>query len=176
MEFLRELLHELHIDPTVILINIVGFLILLAVMRRFFFGPMGQFLAARRQDVAETIEGAEATQQQAEEELTDIRGRQDQMIAEARQQGDRTRQQAQLQADELVEESRQKALEREQRAEAQIRQEQAQAMAQVRDQAAQLSVQFAERVLRDGLKEEHQQELLEAAIRDVEELAQRESQ
>ena len=81
-----------------------------------------------------------------------------------------------LQADELVEESRQKALEREQRAEAQIRQEQAQAMAQVRDQAAQLSVQFAERVLRDGLKEEHQQELLEAAIRDVEELAQRESQ
>ncbi len=176
MEFLRELLHELHIDPTVILVNIVGFLILLAVMRRFFFGPMGQFLAARRQDVAETIEGAEATQRQAEDELTGIRDRQDEMMAEARQDADQTRHQAQHQANELVEESRQEALERRLRAEAQIQQQQAQAVAEVRDQAAQLSVQFAERVLRDGLREEPQQELLEAAIRDVEEIAQREPQ
>ncbi len=175
MEFLRELLHELHIDPTVILVNIIGFLILLALMRRFFFGPIGQFLAQRRQDVADTVDQAETDRQQAEDELTSIRGRQDQMMAEAQQQANQARQEADLQADEVVSQARQQALEREQQAEAQVREQQAQALAEARAEVAALSVEMAERVLRESLDEERQQALLEAALRDVEELARRQT-
>lgn len=176
MEFLRELLHELHIDPTVILVNIVGFLILLGLMHRVFFGPMRQFLAARRQDVAETIEGTEAARQQAEEELTGIRGRQDEMIAEAQQEANENRQQAQQQSDELLDEARQQALEREQRAEEHIRESQEQALAEARSEIAQLSTELARRALGESLKDEEQQQLLEAALRDVEEIARRNSE
>ena len=175
MEFLRELLHELHIDPPVILVNIIGFLILLGLMRRFFFGPISQFLAQRRQEVAESIDQAAADRQQAGEELAGIRSRQDQMMAEAQQEANQARQQADLQADEVVNQARQQALERQQQAEAQIREQQAQALAQARDELAALSVEFAERVLRESLDEPRQQELLEAALRDVEELARREA-
>ncbi len=175
MEFLRELLHDLHIDPPVILINIVGFLILLALMRRFFFGPIGQFLAQRRQDVADTVDKAETDRQQAQEELSSIRGRQEQMIGQAQQEANQTRQQADSQADELVNQARREALERQQQAEVQIREQQAQAVAEARNQVAALSVEMAERVLRESLDEERQQALLEAALKDVEELARRQT-
>lgn len=67
MQALQDLLRDLNIDPAVILVNIVGFLILLALLRRFFFGPVGRFLAERRQEVARTVTEAEAARQQATE-------------------------------------------------------------------------------------------------------------
>ena len=176
MEFLRELLHELHIDPPVILVNIIGFLILLGLMRRFFFGPISQFLAQRRQDVADTINGAETDRRQAKEKLTSIQGRQDQMIAEAEQDAGQVRQRGQQQADQLVNEAQEQALKRQQQAEKHIWEQQAQALAEAREELGALSVAFAQRALRESLKEDHQQELLEAAIKDVEQLAQREGQ
>ncbi len=47
MEVLRNLLDTLHIEPRVVLVNIIGFLLLLALMRKYFFGPVRQFLVGR---------------------------------------------------------------------------------------------------------------------------------
>lgn len=176
MEFLQELLGELHIDPPVILVNIIGFLILLALMRKFFFGPISQFFTERQQDVAQRIESTESAQQQAEQELSRIQGQRQEMIGQAQREATELHQQAQQQAEGLVDEARQQALEREQRAEEHIRDSQERALAEARSEIAQLSTQLARRALGESLKDEEQQQLLEAALRDVEEIARRNSE
>jgi len=176
MEFLQELLGELHIDPPVILVNIIGFLILLALMRKFFFGPIKQFFADRRQEVARWVGNAESAEQQAEQELSRIQGQRQEMLDQAQQEANKRREQAQQQAEGLVDEARQQALEREQRAEEHIRASQQQALAEARSEIAQLSTELARRALGESLKGEEQQQLLEAALRDVEEIARRNSE
>ncbi len=176
MEFLRDLLGDLHIDPPVILVNIIGFLILLALMRKFFFGPISQFFADRQQEVAQWVGSTESAQQQAEQELSRIHGQRQQMLDQAQQEATELHQQAQQQADGLVDEARQQALEREQRAEEHIRASQEQALAEARSEIAQLSTELARRALGESLKDEEQQPLLEAALRDVEEIARRNSE
>ncbi len=176
MEFLQGLLGELHIDPPVILVNIIGFLILLALMRKFFFGPISQFFAERQQEVAQRIESTESAQKEAAQELSRIHGQRQEMIDQAQQEATELHQQAQQQAEGLVDEARRQALEREQRAEEHIRDSQERALAEARGEIAQLSTQLARRALGESLKDEEQQQLLEAALRDVEEIARRNSE
>ncbi len=176
MEFLRELLGELHIDPPVILVNIIGFLILLALMRKFFFGPIRQFFAERQQEVAQRIASTESAQQEAAQELSRIQGQRQEMLDQAQQEASKRREQAQQQAEELVDEARRQALEREQRAEEHIRDSRERALAEARSEIAQLSTQLAQRALGESLKGTEQQQLLEAALRDVEEIARRNSE
>lgn len=176
MEFLRELLHGLHIDPPVILINIIGFLVLLALMRKFFFGPISQFFSERQQEVAQWVGSAESAQQQAAQELSRIQGQRQEMLDQAQQEANEARQQAQQQSDELLDEARQQALEREQRAKEHIRDSRERALAEARSEIAQLSTELARRALGESLKDEEQQQLLEAALRDVEEIARRNSE
>ncbi len=176
MEFLRELLHELHIDPPVILINVIGFLILLALMRKFFFGPISQFFSERQQEVAQWVGSAESAQQEAAQELSRIQGQRQEMLDQAQQEANEARQQAQQQSDELLDEARQQALEREQRAEEHIHDSREAALAEARSEIAQLSTELARRALGESLKDEEQQQLLQAALRDVEEIARRNSE
>ncbi len=176
MEFLQELFHDLHIDPPVILVNIIGFLILLALMRKFFFGPISQFFTERQQEVAQWVGSAESAQQQAAQELSHIQGQRQEMLDQAQQEANEARQQARQQSDELLDEARQQALEREQRAEEHIRDSRERALAEARSEIAQLSTQLARRALGESLKDEEQQQLLEAALRDVEEIARRNSE
>jgi F-type H+-transporting ATPase subunit b len=174
MEVLHSLFEDLHIDPSVILVNIIGFLVLLALLRRLFFGPVGQFIEDRRKDVASVVAEAETAREQAQEELADTQTQRAAALAQAEADAEETRRRGQAQADELLNAARQQAFVRERRAEAHIREQQAEALAQARNQLTALSAALAERVLREGLKDEHQQGLLEAAVRDVEELARRE--
>jgi len=176
MEVLRNLLDTLHIEPRVVLVNIVGFLLLLALMRKFFFGPISQFFAERQREVAQRIESAERAQQEAAQELSRIQGQRQEMLDQAQQEANKRREQAQQQADEIADAARRQALEREQRAEEHIRASQEQALAEVRSEIAQLSTQLARRALSESLKDEEQQQLLEAALRDVEEIARRNSE
>jgi len=176
MEVLRNLLDTLHIEPRVVLVNIIGFLLLLALMRKYFFGPVRQFLADRRQEVAQWVGNAESAEQQAEQELSRIQGKRQEMLDQAQQEANERREQAQQQADEIADAARRQALEREQRAEEHIRESQEQALAEARSEIAQLSTELALRALGESIKDEEQQQLLEAALRDVEEIARRNSE
>lgn len=100
-------------------------------------------------------------------------GEREAMRAAAQAQANQVHEQARTAAEGLLSQARQQALAREQQALAEILAQQTEALAQARAEVAQLSVAFAERVLRESLRGEQQTELLEAAVRDVEELARR---
>ncbi len=176
MEVLRNLLETLHIEPRVVLVNIIGFLLLLALMRKYFFGPVRQFLSDRRQEVVQWINGAEEARKKTAQELARIQSQRRELLAQAQQEAKKRREQAQQQADEIADAARRQALEREQRAEEHIRASQQQALAEARREIAQLSTELARRALAGSLNDDEQQQLLEAALRDVEEIARRNSE
>ena len=171
MQVISNLLHDLGIEPAVILVNIIGFLILLALMRRYFFGPIRDVLAQRRQHVSEEWDSAQQAREQAETQLGQLGERTDQIMDDARREGQRVKAEVQTEGRRIIEEAHARARERQQRAQQTIADQAAQAMAEVRDQVSDLSAEFAEQVLRDSLDDERHEALIDAAIADIQQLA-----
>ena len=171
MQVIRDLMHDLGIEPTVILVNIVGFLILLALLRKYLFRPISDLLAQRQQRMSEEWDNAQQAHEQAEAQLTQLDQRTEQIMNEARREAQTVKVEVQAEGRRITEEAQARARERQQRAEQAISEQAAQAMAEVRDQVSELSAEFAEQVLRKSLSPELHQALIDAAIADIEQLA-----
>ena len=169
---MEQLLHQLGIEPPVILVNIIGFMILLVLLRRYFFGPIRQFLAQRQQQVSEEWQNAQQASTQAEQKLGELDEGSEQLMATARQEAQQAKAEIQQEAQRMIDEAHQRARERERRAEETITRQTDQALAEARDQLAGLSAEVAQQVLRGSLDEERHQALLDAAIADIERMTQ----
>ena len=86
------LLEQLNIDPRAILVNIVGFLLLLFVLRRMVFTPIGKVLAERQQDVNSAYEQLESDRRRMEAMRTDY----EQRLASSEAEAVREREQAMI--------------------------------------------------------------------------------
>ena len=100
----------LTIDPAVLLLQIIGFVILFLLLRRYLFRPLLDVMARREKEIAEALDAGE----RARTELARLDEERARVLAEAREQG---RQQVSLAVQE-AEEARQRIL-REGRDEAQ---------------------------------------------------------
>ncbi len=176
MQLIGRLFHDLGIEPRVILVNIIGFLVLLGLLRRYFFGPMRQFLTDRRQRISAEWDNAEEARQQAETKWAELGQRSEEIMAEAREEAQQAKTEIQTEAQRIVNKAHQQARERERRAAEAISRQTQEAMAEARDELAALSAEVAEQLLRRSLDEESQRALLDAAIADIEQMAQTENQ
>ena len=168
---MQELITSLGIEPRVMLINAVGFIILLALLKKFAFGPIGQVLADRERAVAASIDEAERTRQMA---LADKRAMDEQIaklseqgaliVAEAEKQAEQRRQEILRRAEE---QSRQIVAEGEHKVERAAEE----ARALLRRETAEIAVGISERALRESLDEKRQAALVEAFIADIERVA-----
>lgn len=61
-----SILHILGIEPKVILIQILGFLFLFFVLKKFLFGRVGEFLEKRKQEIKENYEKIERESKELE--------------------------------------------------------------------------------------------------------------
>lgn len=171
---MAELFDALGLEPNILLVNIAGFVLLVLLLKRFAFGPIGDILDDRARAVETTLnEAAQARQaaladkQHIEAELARLDERRREIIAQAERAAEERRQEIIRRADEqsqrIVEEGR-RALER--AAE--------EARERLRAETAAIAVAISERVLRHALDEERQAALVEAFIGDIERLAAQE--
>ncbi|HEU5394368.1 MAG TPA: F0F1 ATP synthase subunit B [Candidatus Methylomirabilis sp.] len=156
----------INIDKT-LLLQLVNFLILVAILYKFLFKPLTAFMAQRadgirrslseaeeaRQAAARTMEEYSARLVAAQKESEAVRARMEQEVA-----GERQR---------LLKESREEATRLLEAARVQIAQEVKKAKAALREEAASLSVAAAEKLLGRTLTEADHRRLVEQAIRDV---------
>ena len=87
------------IDPFTTLAQIINFLILVALLKRFLYGPITQAMAKRQEQIAETLQNAAAREEAAQQELERYRQKQqaleacrEDLLAEIRQQVEAQRQ------------------------------------------------------------------------------------
>ncbi|MGD9494763.1 MAG: F0F1 ATP synthase subunit B [Armatimonadota bacterium] len=171
-----ELFHALGIEPGIIAVNIAGFVLLVLLLKRFAFGPVGEILEERAREIKSSLEDAERAHQMAladkramEEQLAGLDERAQEIVAQAQTEAERRRaeilQHANEQSRRIVEDGR-RAVER---AEEEARQ-------RLREQTAEIAVAVSERALRASIDEERQAAIVEAFIADLERLAREEGE
>jgi F-type H+-transporting ATPase subunit b len=151
-------------SPGLMIWTLVIFGITLFIMKRYLFGPVGQAIEKRRNDIAASIEEAEKSREEATQLLEDYKVR----LAEARKEADRLREQGRKEGERLQAEIVHDAQGQRERvlsdAEQQIQAQARAAAGGIRDDVVQLALLAAEKVSRRSLSDDEHRKLIEQAI------------
>jgi F-type H+-transporting ATPase subunit b len=162
-----------HAEPGIVnlnistLIQVVNFLILIALLSRFLFAPLKKFLAERAEGIEKALAEArlarEAAAKAQEEHRVQVLAAQRE-VAALREQAQR---EVEVERQRLLRESREEARRVLDDAKAAIEMETKRARATLREEVATLSLAAAERLLGRAMTSEDQKRLAEQYVRDL---------
>ena len=154
----------LEASPGLMIWTLVIFGITLFILKRYVFGPVGQAIEKRRDEIAASIAEAERSRDEATSLLEDYKTR----LAEARREADTLRDQGrkdgERQAQEIVSNAQQQRERVLADAEQQISAEARAAASGLRDDVATLALMAAEKVSRRSLDDDDHRRLIQEAI------------
>jgi F-type H+-transporting ATPase subunit b len=101
-----DLLKSLNIEPMVLLLNGVVFLLLLAILNAIFWKPMMRHLEGRRHQIADAYKTVEETRREMENLRAEYQGRLAKIEADARGRIQQTVRDAQAQREQMIAEAR----------------------------------------------------------------------
>lgn len=153
-----------------IIYQLLMFIILLALLRKFAWQPLMNIMKQREEHIANEIDQAEKRRQEAEKLLAEQRELMKQSRQEAQALIENARKLAEEQKEQIVASARAEAERVKEAAKQEIEREKEQAMAALREQVASLSVLIASKVIEKELTEQDQRKLIEAYIKDVQEV------
>ncbi len=146
--------------------TVVVFLLLLAVLWKFAWGPLAEALDRREQGIADQLAHAEQANQQAK----DLLAQYEQKLAAARDEVrailDQGRRDAEQIGRQMVEKARQEAEAEQQRALRQIDAATTAALKELAERGATLAVELAGRIVHRSLRPEDHAELIERTVGD----------
>jgi F-type H+-transporting ATPase subunit b len=154
-------------DPGLYIWTIVTFLILLALLARFAWGPLLEALEKRQSAIRQSLDDA----RKAKEELQRLQSESQRIVAEARAEAgeivSRTRADAARFADEMKQKARADADALVKHAERQIEMQTSRALDTIRHEAIDLSVAMASKILRRNISKEDNERLLEDTLKEM---------
>ncbi len=162
------ILEQLGIDFNLIIIQAVGFLLLLWLLTRFFWKPIEQMLEARRQDINATYDKIEADRRAMEQLRAEYEQRLAQIEAEARERIQQAVGEAQQLRDQILQDARRQAQEIIARAQEQASLEREKLLTELQTYVADLTLAVAERILGESLDDERHRRLINEFIQTVE--------
>lgn len=167
-------LKTLHFTVTVWVVNMVGFLLLLAAMIRYLWRPMNEVFENRRHRIEQQQDETEKALTAAKSQLDSAQTQVADLQKEAAAHRDQTVKAAQAQAEKIVQDARDEAARVREQAQQEADTLKARALEAVKRDAAGLAGGMAERLLSSLLDEERQKVVLEAALKDLEDLVAKE--
>lgn len=154
-------------SPGLMVWTLVMFLVTLFILKRYVLGPVGQMVEKRRDHIAESIDEAERSRDEASALLEDYRVR----LTEARREADGIREQGRSEGERQKAEILSQAGQQRERvladAQEQIDAQARSAAGQIRDDVVGLALLAAEKVTRRNLDEAEHRRLIEEALADV---------
>ena len=163
----QSLLESLGIKGPELLVNIVGFILLIWLLKRFMFGPVGDFLEQRRQRIAQDLADAESAKQSAAAELAALQASRDEKLAAADQEIAQLKAAWLAEANALKEKARGETGNMVRQAEAEIARKTQDALVGLRSETAALAVGMCEKLLRNSLTAERHSALVDQFIEDI---------
>ena len=161
---MAEILKSFGIEPQFLLIQIIGFTILVFILAKFAFGPIYKMLEARQGKIRGDLDEAAARrnemvalQHEYEERLAKIE-------EEARDKIQAAVKEAQAARDEILVKAREESTRIVQRSQQEIESERQKAMVEMRNQIAEMAIQAATQAVRGNLNAENHSALIEQAI------------
>lgn len=162
-----EALSALGLNLKIVIIQAIGFLILLWLLKKFLFGPIQDIMQRRREEVVESYEKNE----RARQELEGLKKSYETMVAdienEARQKMEQTVKEAQKLAQEILTETRQEADEMRERAFYDINQEKKKALTELRNEVIDLSMQLTTKMIQKSMDKKTAEKLVDDFIGEL---------
>jgi F-type H+-transporting ATPase subunit b len=159
--------HASRINTGDILFQLVMFLVLMALLKKFAWGPLMGIMKEREAHVAGEITAAENSRQEAKKLLEEQRN----LLKEARNDAQNliegAKKQGELQREEIVAASRVEAERIKEAAKLEIEQQKEKAVAAIREQVASLSVLIASKVIEKELNAADQDKLINEYIQEA---------
>ena len=156
------------IDLRVVGLQVIGFLILLWLLRRYLFGPVQKMLGQREEEVASSLRAAE----EARAARDQLQSEREKLLAEAREEGRQMVQAAVQEArtvgEQIQAEARAEARRLLERARGQIELEQEQALLALREEVADLAIRAASQAILVKLDESTQRKVVDDFISSLE--------
>jgi F-type H+-transporting ATPase subunit b len=168
-----DILNTLGINFKSIIIQGVGFLILLFVLKKFLFGKISAMIKARTDEVKNTYEKIEKDRAEAErlmleyqKRLTEAEAEAARNVQESINEGNRIRDEIVKRAKEEVEQIRVKAQES-------IEQERKKALTEIRNQVVTLSILASSKIIQQSISQKTAEKLVDDVIEEIGELSVR---
>jgi len=164
---MSELVSQLGIDWRLLLAQVVNFLLLFWLLKRFAFAPLQVFLAKRQHEIKQGLDDA-AKAAQDREELKMLRA---QLTAKAQQEAqkiiDEARAKGASDYDSLMKQAEVKVQALATKARAQLTQEKKNMMRQAKNELGQLVMMAAQKLLHERVDEKKDREIVEQALREI---------
>jgi len=158
----------LSLDPAVLLLQIVGFVILFLLLRRYLFGPLLEVIRQREREVEEGLKASK----RAKEELARVDEEKARVLAEAREQGREQVRRAVKEGEEarerLLSDAREETKGLRQRAREAVELEREEAMIQLRREVVDLALLAASQAVVGRLDEKQQRAVVDDFISGLE--------
>jgi F-type H+-transporting ATPase subunit b len=158
----------LSLDPAVLLLQIIAFVLLFLLLRRYLFRPLLGVMADREKEIADALDAGERARveleridQERERVLAEAREAGRQQVREAVQEGSEAR-------DRIVQEAREEAHEIRERAKQSVELEREEAMLQLRREVVDLALLAAEQAVLAPLDEEKHRHAIEEFVSRLE--------
>ncbi len=146
------------------LIQLLAFIILLALLKKYAWAPLVKLMKDREEHVASEIESAEKARKEANELLQEYKELMKNARVEAQQFIENAKKQGESQYKEIIEQAREEAERIKESARLEIQSEKEKAVHELREQVASLSVMIASKVIEKELSEEDQEALIQEYI------------
>ncbi len=147
-----------------ILTQIVAFLILLAVLKRFFWKPILGLMEERQKKIADEFSSIAAQKKEAEELIQDYRDKLKHIEGEARRKIQEGEERGEEQARKIEQETRLKAVQMLNETQREMKKERAEMRQELKKEIVTLSIAAAEKVIGEALPKEKHQKLIEETI------------
>jgi F-type H+-transporting ATPase subunit b len=152
------------LNPGLTLWTAITFLILIAVLSKFAFGPIAKLLAERERTIREAIEQAKKERAEAERMLAEQTSSLAAAQREAAALAQRSKQEVEVLRADLTARARKEADDLVASARKQIQDEKSKALSELKGQVVDLAIEAARRLIQSSLDEKSQRALVEEYI------------
>ena len=159
-----ELIQNLGIDPKAIIVQTVGFLIVLVILWKFAFGKIGGVIENRRNEIANRMAKLESEQKELERLQSETQQRLDEIEAESQAKIQVAIEEANAEREKILEQTRQDSEQILQRAEEEIQREKEIVMMELRSIVADLAIEAVGKIFDVALDEEQHRKLVDDFI------------
>lgn len=149
--------------------NILNFLVLLWLLKRYLYGPLTEMLDKRHQKIENDLDHAREEREEAEKlkkeyeaELQQAREKAQEIVEEAENRGEER-------AQEIIDEAREEAQRIKERSREEIEQAKEEAVDQLRNEVASISLMAASKFMKEKLDQQRHQELINQYIENLDE-------
>ncbi|WP_338471038.1 F0F1 ATP synthase subunit B [Niallia sp. XMNu-256] len=149
------------------LFQLIMFIVLLALIKKFAWGPLMGMMKQREEFVANEIENAEKSRKEAADLLDQQRALLKEARGEAQGLIENAKKQAEVQREEIITAARSEAGRLKESAKLEIEQQKEQAVAAIKEQVTSLSVLIASKVIEKELNEKEQTKFINNYIKEV---------